>query len=71
MNRNERLKLMRIHNIPRMLGEFVVECAAACIGDLGSPIDTTAGLLGSCGVHGLDERGSDALVAMLGGEAGR
>jgi hypothetical protein len=54
-----------------MLGEFVVEGAAAGVGGLGGPIDAAAGLLCGGGVHGLYERGGDALAAMLGGEAGR
>jgi hypothetical protein len=64
----ERLKLLRIHNKPRMLGEFVVEGAAAGVGGLGSPVDAAAGLLCGGGIHGLDERGGDALAAMLGGD---
>jgi hypothetical protein len=53
-----------------MLGELVVEGAAAGVGGLGGPADAAAGLL--CGgTHGLDERGGDAPDAMLGGEAGR
>jgi hypothetical protein len=62
---------MRIHNKPRMLGEFVVEGAATGVGGLGGPVDAAAGLLCGGGVHGCNERGGDALAAMLGGEAGR
>ncbi len=59
---------MRIHNKPRMLGEFVVEGAAAGVGGLGGPVNAAAATLGSGGVHGLDEIGGDAFAAMLGGD---
>jgi hypothetical protein len=59
---------MRIHNKPRMLGEFVVEGAATGVGGLGGPVDAAAGLLCGGGVHGCNERGGDALAAMLGGD---
>jgi hypothetical protein len=63
-----RLKLMRIHYKPRMLGEFVVEGAAAGVCGLGGPVDAAAGLLCGGGVHGLYERGGDALAAVLWGD---
>jgi hypothetical protein len=63
-----RLKLMRIHDKPRMLGEFVVEGAAAGVGGLGGPVDAAAGLLCGGGVHGFNERGGDTLAAMLWGD---
>jgi hypothetical protein len=59
---------MRIHNKPRMLGEFVVEGAAAGVGGLGGPVDAGAVLLGCGGIHGFNERGGDTLAAMLGGD---
>lgn len=59
---------MRIHDKPRMLGEFVVEGAAAGVGGLGGPVDAAAGLLCGGGIHGFNERGGDALAAMLGGD---
>jgi hypothetical protein len=34
---------MRIHDKPRMLGQFVVEGAAAGVGGLGGPVDAAAG----------------------------
>jgi hypothetical protein len=58
---------MRINDKPRMLGQFVVEGAAAAVGGLGGPVDAAAALLGG-GVHSLDERGGDALATMLGGD---
>ena len=64
---SERLQLMRIHNNPCMLGQFVVESAAAGVGGVGGPVDAGAVLLGCGGVHGLDEVCGDALAAMLGG----
>jgi hypothetical protein len=51
-----------------MLGEFVVEGAAAGVGGLGGSVDAAAGLLCGGGVHGFNERGGDALAAMLGGD---
>ena len=59
---------MRIHDKSRMLGEFVVEGAAAGVGGLGGPIDAGAVLIGSGGVDGLDEVCGNALAAMLGGD---
>jgi hypothetical protein len=51
-----------------MLGEFVVEGAAADVGGLGGPVDAAAGLLcGGC-VHGCNECGCDALAAMFWGD---
>jgi hypothetical protein len=54
-----------------MLGEFVVEGAAAGVSGLGGSVDAAAGLFCAGGIHGCNERGGDALAAMLGGEAGR
>ncbi len=62
------LKLMRIHNKPRMLGEFVVEGAAAGVGGLGGPVNARATCFGCGGIDGLDELRADALAAMLGGD---
>ena len=62
------LKLMRIHDKPCMLGEFVVEGAAAGVGGLGGPVNAAAATLASGGVHGCNEVCGDALAAMLGGD---
>jgi hypothetical protein len=59
---------MRIHDKPRMLGEFVVEGAAAGVGGLGGPVNAGTALLSRSGIDGLDELRADALAAMLGGD---
>ncbi len=51
---------MRIHDKPRILGEFVVEGAAAGVGGVGDPVDARAVLLGCGGIDGLDEVCVDA-----------
>lgn len=50
-----------------MLGEFVVEGAAAGVGGLSCPVRAGAAVLGSGGIDGLDELRADALAAMGGG----
>ncbi len=58
---------MRIHNKPRMFGEFVVEGAAAGVGGLSCPVNAGAVGLRGGGIHGLDELRADTLAAMGGG----
>jgi hypothetical protein len=50
-----------------MLGEFVVECAAAGVGGLSGLVNAAAACLLSGGIHGINQLRADALAAMGGG----